>query len=222
MFLHWSFEPAEVRELVPSGLELDLFADKAWVSLAAFHVSSMRPTLLPPLPWLSKGEQINVRTYVHRDGVPGLWFFSLDITQPVAAWAARLTYALPYYRAKMRVAREGDRVSFHAERTDAGAPSARFIAAWKPGSSLPPPEAEALEFFLLERYVGYSHSDGELWRTPIHHRPWSPRQATIEQLASTMLEVAGLPRRDDPPLAHAQTTPLDVGIWPPERVARRR
>lgn len=87
----------------------------------------MRPTLLPPLPWLSGGEQINVRTYVHRDGVPGLWFLSLDITQPIAVWAARLTYALPYYRAKMRVACQGDRVRFTR--------NARMRARRRPASS---------------------------------------------------------------------------------------
>ncbi len=222
MFVHWSFEPGEVRSLVPPGLELDLFAGKAWVSLAAFHVSSMRPTLLPPLPWLSRGEQVNVRTYVHRDGVPGLWFFSLDTTQPIAVWAARLAYALPYYRARIRLTRERNCVSFCAERTDTGAAPARLNLACEGAEFRAPVRAGTLDSFLLERYVLYSGSAGNLWRARIHHRPWPLRRASLRHMASTMLEAAGLPERRDAPTVHAQAFPFDVEIWPPERVARSR
>jgi len=220
--MHWAFAPGEVRGLVPPELELDLFAGRAWVSLAAFRVSSMRPTLVPPLPWLSRAEQINVRTYVHREGVPGLWFFSLDATNPVAVWAARLAYALPYHQARIRVVSDAKCVSFHAERTDVRAAPARLSASWECGESRPPVRPGTLESFLLERYVMYSGSGESMRRARIKHRPWPLRRASMRHLASTMLEAAGLPKRDDAPLVHAQGLPFDVGIWPPERLARRR
>jgi len=94
VFLHWRLAPDVVRSFVPATLDLDLFEGAAWVSLVAFTVSRMRPTLLPPVPGLSDADQINVRTYVHRDGVPGLWFLSLDANNPLAVWAARLGYRL--------------------------------------------------------------------------------------------------------------------------------
>ena len=40
--------------------------------------------------------EINVRTYVIRDGRPGVWFFSLDVNRLLPAFTARLTYRLPY------------------------------------------------------------------------------------------------------------------------------
>src|SRR4051794_16067195 len=116
-FLHWHVAPEALRPFVPASLELDLFDGAAWVGLTPFTVSRMRPSLLPPLPGLSDAHEINFRTYVHRDGVPGLWFFALDATNPLAVWGARLTYRLPYYRARMQVARQPARTTFHSERT---------------------------------------------------------------------------------------------------------
>ena len=96
-FLHWPVAPNAVRSHVPGSLDLDLFEGAAWVTVVAFTVSRMRPTLLPPVPRLSNAHQINVRTYVHRDGVPGLWFLSLDANNPLAVWAARIAYQLPFF-----------------------------------------------------------------------------------------------------------------------------
>ena len=44
----------------------------------------------PPLPVVSQSPELNVRTYVHFDGVPGVWFFSLDASNALAVWAARV------------------------------------------------------------------------------------------------------------------------------------
>ena len=215
MFLHWRLAPDVVRALVPGTLDLDLFEGAAWVSVVAFTVSRMRPALLPPIPGLSEAHQINVRTYVHRDGVPGLWFFSLDANNILAVWAARAAYRLAFFQARMHVGKDGDVFAFRCERRDANAPKATFDAAWQPGDLLPVPQPGTLEFFLLERYVLYSGTNDHLLRTRIHHRPWPLRRGTLRHLASTMLEAQGLPRQTDAPLTQAQATPFDVAIWPP-------
>jgi uncharacterized protein YqjF (DUF2071 family) len=218
LFLHWRFEPQCVRPLVPAALQLDLDDGAAWVGLAVFNVSRMRPTLLPPLPLLSDGEEINLRTYVHRDGVPGLWFFSLDITNALAVWGARLGYRLPYYRARMKASVQDDSVSFRSERTRRGAPPATFDAAWHLGEALPEAQPGTLEFFLVERYALWSGAAAEL-HARIHHRPWPLRRAALAHLHSTLLEAAGLPTPNEAPLLHAQAFPFDVDVWPP--VCRR-
>ena len=149
VFLHWRFPPEAVRPLVPSNLALDLFDGAAWVGMTPFTVSRMRPTLLPSLPVLSDGYEINLRTYVQRDGIPGLWFLSLDATNSLAVWGARVAYRLPYYRASMRVMHRGESVSFQAERTHGGAPRAMLDAAWETGDRVPDPRPDTLEFFLI-------------------------------------------------------------------------
>jgi uncharacterized protein YqjF (DUF2071 family) len=221
VFMHWSFEPHDLRALVPARLELDLFEGKAWVGLAAFTVSRMRPSLLPPIPGLSDAQQINVRTYVHHEGVPGICFFSVDATNPLAVWGARLMYRLPYYQARMDVRERNGSVSFRSYRAHPNAMPARFDATWRVGEPLPATEPGTLDFFLLERYVLYTGSATHLLRARIHHRPWPLRRVALAHLASTMLEAQGLPSSNETPLLHAQAMPFDVDVWPPKRIDTR-
>lgn len=45
--------------------------------------------MLPAVPVLSDSHELNFRTCVHAEGVPGVWFFSLDASNAVAVLAAR-------------------------------------------------------------------------------------------------------------------------------------
>ena len=56
---------------------------------------------MPPVPRLSTFPELNVRTYVTRDGKPGIWFFSLDAGSTLAVEGAKRLYRLPYHRARM-------------------------------------------------------------------------------------------------------------------------
>lgn len=219
LFLHWPVPPEEMRPHVPAGLTLDLFDDMAWVGLAVFSVSRMRPSFLPSIPVLSNADQINLRTYVHCDGVPGLWFFSLDANNRFAVWGARLSYRLPYFHARMQVEATEYTVTFKSERVHPGAPPAMFDGAWHLDDQLPEAQPGSRAFFLVERYVLYTRIAGALCRARIHHRPWPLRGASMIRVSSTMLEASGLPTLPGKPLLHAQARPFDVSIWPPRRVA---
>jgi len=61
-------------------------------------------------------EELNVRTYVHYNGVPGVWFFSLDAARLPAVFAARATFGLPYYWAQMRVRVDHRNVNYQSIR----------------------------------------------------------------------------------------------------------
>ena len=74
---------------------------------------------LPDLPWVSAFPELNVRTYVERDGKPGVWFLSLDATNPLAVWAARRFFHLPYFRATMSLRHEADGISYRSQRAHA-------------------------------------------------------------------------------------------------------
>jgi uncharacterized protein YqjF (DUF2071 family) len=213
VFLHWAFAPEQLRALVPRGLALDLHEGQAWLGVTPFSISRMRPSLLPALPVLSQANEVNVRVYVEKDGVPGIWFPSLEITNPLAKWAARLAYRLPYFHAAMQVERRGAIVRFRSERRDR--PPASLDVQWRLGPACPSPQPGTLEDFLIERYVLYAGSAGRLLRARIHHRPWPLRDASVLQLSSTLLEANGLPTPTTPVLAHAQAEPLDVEVWPP-------
>ena len=71
---------------------------------------------LPPCRGLSRFPELNVRTYVIRDGIPGVWFFSLDAANPVAVWVARAMFHLPYFWATMRCESNSGWIRYESRR----------------------------------------------------------------------------------------------------------
>jgi hypothetical protein len=213
LFMHWPIPADLLRPLIPGRLGIDLFQGSAWIGVVPFTMWGVRPVFTPPVPGLSAFHELNVRTYVHLDGVPGVWFFSLDAESALAVWGARTFYHLPYFKARMSLKMEGQTILYTSHRTHRGAPPAEFEAAWKTGDALPESAPGSIEFFLTERYCLYAvHQDG-LFRCRIFHQPWPLRQAALASHRSTMIESHGLPTPAGDPLLHYAEA-LQVDIWP--------
>jgi uncharacterized protein YqjF (DUF2071 family) len=116
LFLHWPIDAAILRPLIPPSLEIDTYEGQAWIGVVQFHMTSIRPRFVPPLPGLSAFPEINVRTYVTSGDKPGVWFFSLDAEHRLAVRLARWSYNLPYYFARISVRRDGDRIVYQSAR----------------------------------------------------------------------------------------------------------
>jgi uncharacterized protein YqjF (DUF2071 family) len=217
LFLHWPVAAERLRPLLAPQLSLDTFEGQAWVSVTPFTMRGIRPVLLPALPVVSQSHELNVRTYVHFNGVPGVWFFSLDASNILAVLGARVAVGLPYFRARMRLQEEHSVLQFTSTRTHPGAPAAQFEGTWARVAPLPSPP-DSLDFFLVERYCLYTVHWRQLYRVRIFHRPWPLRRVERLSFTSTMLESQGLPTSPEAPRLHAQGEPLQVGIWPPERL----
>lgn len=222
LFLHFSVPVSVLRPLIPRALEMDTYEGGAWVSITPFTMWGIRPVMLPAVPGLSDSHELNVRTYVHSGGVPGVWFFSLDASNAVAVLAARLGFHLPYYRADMHMEEAADTFSFVSRRTGGEGARADFHARWTRGQALPAPGPASLEFFLVERYCLYAAREEKLYRARIHHAPWSLRAATVETLTSTMGEANGIELPEKRALVHAQGEPLAVEVWPLKELATSR
>src|SRR4051794_11071808 len=105
LFAHWPVPEETLRRAVPAGIPIDTFDGSAWIGITPFEVVAAHPRAVPPLPWLSRFPELNVRTYTTIGGRPGIWFFSLDAARALTAAAARATYRLPYRHARMEIAR---------------------------------------------------------------------------------------------------------------------
>jgi uncharacterized protein YqjF (DUF2071 family) len=99
LFVHYRVPLETLRALVPDGLEVEEHSGTGWLGVTPFVVTGLRARGLLPLPFVSSFRELNVRTYVMRDGKPGIWFFSLDASSQVAVEGARRLYRLPYFRA---------------------------------------------------------------------------------------------------------------------------
>ena len=116
LFAHWRVPTEKLRPLIPAELTLQEFDGSAWIGVVPFLLD-VRPRYVPPLPIGSRFPEINVRTYVEADGKPGVWFFSLDARNPLAVWAARRFFHLPYFRAHMRIDVNAKAVRYTTSRT---------------------------------------------------------------------------------------------------------
>ena len=220
LFMHWPVPAELLQPHLPPRLTIDTHDGMAWLAIVPFRMSKVRTRISPPVPGANEFLELNVRTYVHLDGVPGVWFFSLDATNALAVWVARTVFNLPYLRATMRLDQpSADLRQFAATRTHAGAPAATFRATWKLGAPLPPAEPGSLEFFLTERYCLYTSNKAhtKLYRGRVAHAPWPLRAAQVLHLETNLLEGHGLPTPTGKPVVHAGG-PVQVELWPMRRV----
>jgi uncharacterized protein YqjF (DUF2071 family) len=215
LFVHWAVDPEVLRPLLPPRLTLDLFGGRAFVGLTPFRLARVRPRLMPPLPRVSRFGEVNVRTYVHLEGRdPGVWFFSLDASSRLAAAAARFTYRLPYHAARIHMESSGGRYRFHASRRGGG----HCDAVWDVAGNERQASPGTLDFFLVERYVLYSESAGQLLQARVHHRPYPLRGARLVRLDQDLVRRDGihLPLRQRP-IVHFSPG-VDVDVHAPRRV----
>lgn len=182
LFMHWPLPPAALQPHLPTGAKLDTFAGEAWLGIVPFQMTRVHPRFMPSVPALSAFPELNVRTYVTVNGVPGVWFFSLEAANPVAVRLARRGFHLPYFDARMRVSKNRGEVHFSSCRTHPGASPATFGARYRPLVSTwrKPEHDPGLTHFLTERYGLYSADpDGRLYRAEIRHRRWPLRPAEV-------------------------------------------
>ena len=247
LFMHWPIDAELLRPLIPRQLEIDLLDGSAWIGVVPFTMWGIRASFLPPIPGTSAFHELNVRTYVQYQGVPGVWFFSLDAASRLAVCGARRFYYLPYFNAEMDLRQDGNTIEYSSERRDAltygeffRAESAGFPADldvhrfrdggraelkvnWNIGEALPLSEPDSLAFFLSERYCLYSLSRGQIYRSRIFHEPWPLRNATLSSpqsksaLSSTMIESLGMSQLPGDPVLHYAES-IAVDIWPLRKV----
>ncbi len=217
--MHWPVPASSLRPHIPPGLAIDTFEGQAWIAVVPFVMRCTRPLRLP-LPFgLGDLPELNVRTYVVRDGKPGVWFFSLDAGQALAVAVARRWYHLPYYRARMVVGSDRDRYSYRSVRTHRGALPAAFTAAYGPSGAVYHSQPGTLEHWLTERYCLYAADRrGRLYRGENAHVPWPLQPAEAEVTANTMGAPLGLALPGAAPLLHFARR-IDVVFWALERVA---
>jgi uncharacterized protein len=219
LFAHWPVAAGEVRAHVPPALELDLYEGAAWISITPFEVRGTRLRGTLPPPGLSRFPELNVRTYVTVADRPGIWFFSLDAGSALAVEAARLTYRLPYFRARMHIDAAPEAIEYASERSDARGGPAAFRARYRPLGGHRHPAPGSLEAWLVERYRLYTVDGGRVYAGDIHHRPWTVQDAHADIRVNTMTGPHGIELGGDPLLQYASRQ--DVVFWPLVRIGSR-
>jgi uncharacterized protein YqjF (DUF2071 family) len=220
LFLHWSLPPESIQRHLPRRLTVDTFDGHAWVSATLVTVTRARFGPVPPLPGLSRFHEATLRTYVHLDGKdPGVWFFSVDASNPFACALGRLALQLPYYPARVQRTLVADEQRFDSVRLDPRkAKRATISAAWRSTGALVEAPHGSREHFLTQRFFRYSRAPGgRLWREQLHHAPWPIFPAELRAFEQTIDEAHALPFLSKRPVAH-WSPGVDADLYAPRLV----
>jgi len=220
-YIHFRYSVEEVARILPDGLEVDVCDGSAWVGLIPFSMRGIGVPGLPAVPYFGSFAEINVRTYVRRNGVPGVWFCSLDINRLLPTIVARTTYTLPYCFGRASNRRVGDELYTMVERRwPRGDRAANTNIRLRIGEPIVAPSS--LEIFLSARWGLYTTTrGGSLRYAPISHEPWRLQRAEIVALDDSLIEAAGFVAPNskvngEPHVMYSPGVPVRVGL--PKRV----
>jgi uncharacterized protein len=209
LFLHWKAPPEALERSIPAGLRLDLLDGSAYVSLLSFAMEGVRPVFFPELLSLRTLE-VNVRTYVRGpDGVPGIYFHSLDAASLRAVIGGRRAFGLPYHPAAMRMSGD-DPIEYVSVRRWGRGP--RLSVTYRVGRRLPDPRPGTPEHFLVERYVFFVRRRRGLFSCRVRHTPYTLHDADVLSLDDGLVAAAGIPLPGERPSAVHWSPGADVEV----------
>jgi len=181
-------------------LEIDTFDGAAWLSLVLFRLR-VRPRWLPFVPGLSSLTELNLRTYVHREGRPGIWFLSAHGDNRLAMWLARRLTPMPYQHAAFDYREVEGRFEFHAWQH--GVANLEINLTFKPQGDATIWTAPTLNAWLLERYRLYAGGAGDtLVDAEVVHPSWDAQDVALQLTANNLAEPFGIRLPVQPDRAH--------------------
>ena len=185
-FMHWKVDAQLLQKHIPEGLEIDLYNGEAYIGVIPFTMEKVRPRGLPWVPFISTFGEFNIRAYVTKNGIPGVFFLTLDAQSRVTCFHAPRSYGLAYRYAKAKVQVQTDECYSWSSRRRAGGES--LIGTTNSSGPMELAVQGSLEYFLFERYSLYTWHQGVLHRAYTHHLPWKYCAAQVEVETNTLLE----------------------------------
>ncbi|WP_232702674.1 YqjF family protein [Halobacterium wangiae] len=209
LFANWPVDGDRLAARLPDALAVDEYDGSGWLSVVPLLNVDTRLRGLPTMAGFPVPE-VNVRTYVTYDGDPGVYFFSLDTASLLTVLGARVTHYLPYYYARVRFRRPGDRVHVTSRRRQPGDRPARFAATYGPTGDADTAPPGSLAEFLVERRRLYTRSpDGTLRHTNVSHDRWPLSDADVSITENSLFEANGFDHPDTEPV-HYYSHGVDV------------
>ncbi|MBM7602659.1 uncharacterized protein YqjF (DUF2071 family) [Metabacillus crassostreae] len=216
LFAHWKIDIDFIRPYIPEYLEIDTFNGDAWIAVVPFEMRNIRLRYLPEIPFTSSFAEINVRTYVTKNGKPGVYFFSLDAANLLAVQVAKTFFYLPYYYATISSVKDGDSIKYHSIRHKQKG-EYEFTASYKPTSEIFFAQTGTLESWLTERYCLYTSHNNKLYISEINHDPWPLQHAEANITCNTMIPISDFHLEQNKPLLH-YSKGIDVVLWGLEKM----
>jgi hypothetical protein len=228
VMLNYEVDVSVLAPLVPAGTGLDLWQDRALVSVVGFRFLDTRLRGVA-VPFHRSFEEVNLRFYVRRemsDGPArrGVVFVRELVPRVAIASLARWAYNEPYRAVPMRSVAPAapvdapGRVSYEW-RTRASWQSLAATATGAP--AIPAPGSEAA--FITEHYWGYTRQrDASTIEYEVTHPVWRVWAVADPRLDANVVDLYGVPfaaALGRPPVSASIAEGSAVAVYPPRRVA---
>ena len=213
LFTHWPIPTEILRPHIPSTLEIDTYNGSAWLGVVVFVMEGIYPRGLSSISLTPAFPEINVRTYVHYDGKPGILFMSLDVGDWASYTIAKKWYRLPYKKSSISFQQEGQTFRCQSVRKGKTNPPISFQVKYTPVSEVYFPKEGTLDHWLTERYCLFSSDNGNvIFCGDIHHRPWPLQKASANISRNTLFSPFDLAVSGTKPVFHFSKG-VDTLIW---------
>lgn len=173
LFLHYETSLEILQELVPDELTIDTFNGKAYVSVVPFKMEKIRPRYLPSVKFVSNFGEINVRTYVEKDGKKGVYFLNIEAEKYISVFISKKLSGLPYEKSDIKM--EG--THYQSQNLEK---EFYLNTQFSIGKDLN--DKSELDLWLTERYCLYIENKKDLYRYEIHHKEWALQGVDLNQL----------------------------------------
>jgi uncharacterized protein YqjF (DUF2071 family) len=189
-FVHWPVDPEAIAHFYPAGTRPDVFADgSAYVGLVPFAMSDVALGISRPIPYFGRFLETNVRLYSTDDeGRHGVLFRSLETARLAVVPAARIGLGVPYTWAKMRMTRNGDRITYASVRRWPRR-GLRTRLTVEVGAVVEP---TPLEIWLTARWGAHTRKAGRTWWVPNEHGPFPLHAAEVVDLDDDLVPASGV------------------------------
>lgn len=175
IMVNYEIDPKILQPFLPSGVFLDLFNGKAYVSLVGFIFKKTKLFRIP-IPWFGSFEEINLRFYVVRkegnEMKRGVVFINETIPYKVVAWMANKLYNEHYtvVKTKHKLSTKLDTKSVNFEWLLNKKWNSIYVES-EPNSNAT--KAGSLENFIFEHYYGYTKlNQFETEEYQLNHPSW--------------------------------------------------
>ncbi|WAH35277.1 YqjF family protein [Alicyclobacillus dauci] len=210
-FIHWPVPIHHIESMIPAELTLDTFEGQAWISLVPLRIVHMHARFVPAFGFHGFPE-VNLRTYVVRDGRPGVFFFRLDAEHRLVAALGRRFLHVPYHDTSIHVDRQDEWIHYRLHPSGLSLSSSQLEFTIRPVSDVFESSKHSIDSWLTDRYCFYTTFRGRVYRGDIHHGPWALQTAEVAFHISSALVDYGF-GSSQPVLAHFSRQ-QEVQVWP--------
>ncbi|GAB7067780.1 DUF2071 domain-containing protein [Mycobacterium hodleri] len=189
-FVHWPVDPGAVAHMFPDGARPDVFgAGVTYVGLVPFAMSQLSLGIPRAIPYFGRFLETNVRLYsTDDDGRHGVLFRSLETARLAVVPVSRTALGTPYTWARMRMTREGRRITYDSVRRLPHR-GLRSRVGVEVGPLVDP---TPLETWLTARWGAHTRKAGRTWWVPNAHVPFPLHSARIVELADDLVAASGV------------------------------